>query len=168
MELVHRTNQLNLTTRRISGDEFQALLDDSSVEVFGLAAADRFGSYGIIGVAIVDSRDAAPVLTDFLTSCRVAQKSVENAWFEWLRGHLAARGWSELHAVFISTDRNHLLRSVLDEVGFVERPGGSGGDPIASPGQRAVPLLLPLDREVPRSSYVAVSGPEPVNPAQDA
>lgn len=168
VELVHRTNQLNLTTRRISGDEFQALLDDSSVEVFGLAAADRFGSYGIIGVAIVDSRDAAPVLTDFLTSCRVAQKSVENAWFEWLRGHLAASGWSELHAVFISTDRNHLLRSVLDEVGFVERPGGSGGDPLASPGQRAVPLLLPLDREVPRSSYVAVSGPKPVNPAQDA
>lgn len=168
VELVHRTNQLNLTTRRISGAEFQALLDDSSVEVFGLAAADRFGSYGIIGVSIVDCRDAAPVLTDFLTSCRVAQKSVENAWFEWLRGHLAAQGSSELHAEFIPTERNHLLRSVLDEVGFVEQAGGAGGHPAASPDRRSVPLRLPLDRAVPRSSYVAVTGPEPAEPAQDA
>lgn len=147
LELFHRTNQLNLTTRRLTMEELRALIDAVGVDVHVIAAEDRFGAYGVVGVAVVDRREPDPVLTDFVTSCRVARKGVEPAVLEWLRRDLAPA--TVLRATFVPTERNAVLRTVLADAGFVVDPGA----PVADDAQ---PLVLVLDRAVPRSDLAAV------------
>ncbi len=149
VELINRTNQLNLTTRRYTPAEFDAVLADPTREILGLEAWDRFGKYGIVGVGIVEHAANGPLLTDFVTSCRVARKAIEQAWFEWLRTHVAESGtFATLRALFLPTARNHLLRDVLNEVGFVD---------LAEPDDAGTWLGLPLDTPVARSDIASVT-----------
>lgn len=120
IELLHRSNQLNVTTRRHSRSDFLQLLGDPGALCIGLSCQDRFGEYGIVGFASVTLADDGPVLADFVLSCRVAKKKVENAWFKWLLGKLRQLSFQQLKAAFLPTKRNSEMMSVLREVGFVE------------------------------------------------
>lgn len=158
-ELIQRTNQLNLTTRRLTDAEFEAILADPTMVVLAMSATDRFGTYGLIGVAIFDVGSSdGPVLTDFVTSCRVAQKAIEAGFFEWVRTNVSP-GKQWLRATFLPTERNGLLRGILTEVGFEDDPTAGApiaGAPTNEPG--AIPLRLSQNTPVPRSHIVTVEG----------
>jgi FkbH-like protein len=118
LELVQRTNQLNLSARRYSAEEFEALLATDGVLSVAFDCRDRFGHYGVVGFASVDERGDTPRLLDLVISCRVAQKRVEHTFFEWLAERERGRGASTLEAELVSTPRNGPLRRVLDELPF--------------------------------------------------
>ncbi|HYE78674.1 MAG TPA: HAD-IIIC family phosphatase, partial [bacterium] len=118
LELIQRSNQLNLSTRRYERDEFAALLADPDILPVALACKDRFGDYGTVGFAAVRMGDEVPVLQDLVISCRVAKKKVENAWFQWIADALKARGADRMHAHYKPTPRNGVLKDTLVDTGF--------------------------------------------------
>lgn len=118
MELVQRSNQLNLSKRSYEEDEFRTLLATDGIFTVALDCGDRFGQYGTVGFCAVDERGSAPRVTDFVLSCRVAQKRVEHALFRWLGERERARGATRLEADLVRTDRNAALVRVLDELPF--------------------------------------------------
>lgn len=118
VELLQRTNQLNLSGRRYSAEEFDELLSVDSTLCVALDCRDRFGSYGIVGFASVDESGKEPVLKDFCLSCRVAEKRVEHALFFWLGVRAAQRGAPRLVVRFRRTDRNTPLLRVFDSLPF--------------------------------------------------
>lgn len=118
LELIQRTNQLNLSTRRFDRVGFEALVADPSIECFVLRCADRFGDYGLVGFAAFDTSALVPVLTDFVLSCRVAQKRVEETFFKWYMRRAQARGADRIHAMFVASRRNAPLRAALAAVPF--------------------------------------------------
>lgn len=85
LELINRTNQLNYTKKRLSKEQLEALLDDSSVEKAFLRVRDKYGEYGVCGFYA----KRADVLEHFLFSCRILNMGVEN----WLYRRL---GFSEI------------------------------------------------------------------------
>ncbi len=87
-----------------------------------------------------------PVVTDFVISCRVAMKAVEHAVFEKLREVLADMGHEELELRFRKTERNSVVREVLNEIGFTSDGAGNA----------ASLLTLDLQRPIPRSDIVQV------------
>jgi FkbH-like protein len=117
-ELVQRSNQLNLSSRRYALPEFKALVADPAV--FGLAfeCGDRFGEYGIVGFASVADTGPSATLVDFVLSCRVAQKKVEYTFFKWLAQELRGLGKGELLANLVVTKKNKPLRQVFSELPF--------------------------------------------------
>ena len=120
LELLHRSNQLNLSTHRYAREEFKQLLEQPNVLSVCTTCRDRFGDYGIVGFAsVVTSREGA-FLKDFVLSCRVAQKKVENAWFKFLARAALSSGYSKIYAPYVKTSRNGVLLNALLEVGFVE------------------------------------------------
>ena len=120
LELLHRSNQLNLSTHRYTREELAQLLERQDVLCICTSCRDRFGEYGIVGFAsLVTSKDGA-VLRDFVLSCRVAQKKLENAWFRWLAAVAGASGYRHIRAPYGKTSRNGVLRNALLEAGFVE------------------------------------------------
>lgn len=119
-ELLQRSNQLNLTTRRYGREELLACFDDPNRLCVATQCRDKFGEYGTVGFATIRLGGEHPVMEDFVLSCRVAQKRVEHAWFGWLQGVMKARGQDRIRATFRSTERNGVLRQVLGEVGFVK------------------------------------------------
>jgi FkbH-like protein len=115
-QLTQKTNQFNLTTRRYSETEIQALSKDPNCAVWWLDLADRFGPNGIVGVLILkrDSSDAW-VIDTFLLSCRVMGRTVENALLAVAARELDA---SRLIGEFRRTAKNAPVRDLYPRLGF--------------------------------------------------
>lgn len=128
VELIQRSNQLNLSGKRYTIDEFRGLLASATSLCIAMECSDKFGNYGIIGFSRVDESGADPVVTDFVMSCRVAQKFVERTFYAWLGAHEKKAGRTKLLARFVRTKRNQLLIEVFQELPFKtvsELPDGS-------------------------------------------
>jgi FkbH-like protein len=145
-ELIQRSNQLNLSSRRYEADEFAALLADSAVSCFALECEDRFGSYGIVGFASIDKAGEYPVARDFVLSCRVAQKRVEHAFYGWLGDYLKQQGANTLMVQLVKTAKNAPLRKVFEEMPFTAV--NTEGDTVL--------LAMDLRGDVSRDSVVTV------------
>jgi len=116
-QLTQKTNQFNLTTRRYSTSDVQALLAEGGLGFSG-DVTDRFGHYGTVIVALVRLKSEAAILDTFLMSCRAMGRTVEQAFLRHIVGELARRGFRTLHASFIPTAKNEPASGFLAEMGF--------------------------------------------------
>lgn len=110
-ELLQRSNQLNTSGRRLSMDELNALIHSTQDDCYVLESSDKFGSYGIVGVAIVNHK-GTPVLTDFVISCRVANKKIEPT----LVNYLACKYNGTLHMNFRATKLNGPMKKMISDL----------------------------------------------------
>src|SRR5581483_6064567 len=80
-QLINKTNQFNLTTRRYTEAEIAALERDPSRFTLQVRLADRFGDLGMIGVVICGpgSGRFEWEIETWLMSCRVLGRKVEEA-----------------------------------------------------------------------------------------
>ena len=106
-----------------------------------MECSDKFGNYGIIGFAKVDESGADPVVTDFVMSCRVAQKFVERTFYAWLGAHEKKAGRTKLLARFVRTKRNQLLVEVFQQLPFQTVSELSDGSLVS------MDLLTPFEPE---------------------
>ena len=106
VDLLQKTNQFNLTTRRHTAGQLRSMLDDSLHGVFCLRVTDRFGDNGIVGVAIVQRRDETVHVESFLLSCRVIGRTVETAFLAFLSDWAKDWGLTAMEGEFIPTAKN--------------------------------------------------------------
>jgi len=126
-QLIHKTNQFNLTGTRQTQDEFRGLLRSPGAEVFAIRVADRFGDSGLVGLAIVNR--ANPVqwrVENFLLSCRVIGRTVENACVAWLAARAAAAQSETLAFRFAESKRNQVAAEFLARSGL--RPNADASE----------------------------------------
>lgn len=119
-ELLSRSNQLNLTTHRYSQEEFVQLINNKEYRSYSVRCKDKFGDYGIISFISFHVQESSATITDFVISCRVAKKKVENAIVRALAKKMYDRGVRELHAYLIITKKNGPLTDVFKELPFEE------------------------------------------------
>lgn len=111
-ELLQRTNQLNASGRRLSMEEVKQYWESEQFDTKVLICKDKFGDYGLVGFAIVKKGDV-PVITDFVISCRVANKKIEHAFIQ----HLAQNSKSGMIQIrYKQTDRNGPIFKVVKEL----------------------------------------------------
>jgi FkbH-like protein len=127
-DLVQRTNQFNLTTRRHSAARLEAMIADPNWGVFALALRDRLGDSGVVGVALVCLEGSLAVVDTFLLSCRVIGRRAETALLchvaEWARQH----GARALVGEFLPTAKNAPAADFYPRHGFEQaRATGEGG-----------------------------------------
>ncbi len=125
-QLIAKTNQFNLTTRRHSQPTLEAMLQDPAYEMLTLQLQDTFGDNGIVGVAIAhQTSDTTAYLDTFLLSCRVIGRRAEDVLFHTLVQRLQVKGCQILQGEYIPTDRNHQVADLLTNWGFRPQPDGS-------------------------------------------
>ncbi len=114
-ELIVRTNQLNMSGKKYTSEEFEKVLSRPDHENFAFSCADDFGEYGIVGFGQYHIEGETLVFTEFAMSCRVAGKFVENALFAHLLNNKNCK--TGTFAVQ-KTKKNILLRNTLENIGF--------------------------------------------------
>lgn len=134
VQLINKTNQFNLTTRRRTREEVERLLADPAWRVFALECADRFGDHGLVAVAVVALEGELAALDTFLMSCRVLGRGVESAFLAVIAGELRAAGAREMRAEFLPTASNAPAAEFLPGHGFVREGAGWRAALEALPG----------------------------------
>ncbi len=117
-QLINKTNQFNLTTRRYSPVEVQAM--ESAPDIFALQVrlTDRFGDNGMISVAIFRKADAEWICDTWLMSCRVLGRRVEEAVLNTVAAAAAQAGVERLIGVYRPTPRNAMVADFWEKLGF--------------------------------------------------
>ncbi|HEU4968980.1 HAD-IIIC family phosphatase [Sphingomonas sp.] len=138
-ELVQRTNQLNFSGRKYSRDEIAAILRDPAQARFVVDVADKFGSYGTVGFCLASWAGDTLTIEDFMLSCRVQGKFVEQALFWYLSEAAGRPPVSRVVVNFKRTDRNAAAFKVLTTLGF--EADGDGFVRTIAPGQFRVDFL---------------------------
>lgn len=123
VQLIHRSNQFNLTTRRYSAADVQSFMNDPSWETRTVSLADRFGDNGLISVLLARVQGDVLDIDTWLMSCRVLKRGVEAFLLNNIAQLAMERGLRALRAEYIPTAKNALVRDHYLNLGF-ERSGG--------------------------------------------
>lgn len=124
VQLVNKTNQFNLTTRRYTQADYDAFLRDPNVVGLHLRLLDRFGDNGLIAVVIARAQADALEIDTWLMSCRVLGREVERATLTWLVDEARARGLHRLIGEYIETPKNAMVRDHYERLGFHKQGDG--------------------------------------------
>ncbi len=107
-ELTVRTNQLNATGRTYSYDELAGLIRSDRHKLMVCDLTDRFGSYGKIGLALVETSQQVWHIRLLLMSCRVMNRGVGTVFLSYIMNEAKAAG-ARLLADFVPTKRNRQM-----------------------------------------------------------
>jgi len=110
-ELLQRTNQLNSSGRRLSMEQVRQIVNSSDYEGYVLRSSDKFGDYGIVGFLIVEKKPT-PIVTDFVISCRVANRKIEPT----LINYLADKYNGKILFNYKKTSRNGPMFQIIKEL----------------------------------------------------
>lgn len=146
-QLINKTNQFNLTTRRVTDDEIGNLISDATALTLQIRLLDQFGDNGI--VAIVAGEADKSILTIhlniWLMSCRVLGRGMEEETLNLVAAEAKRLGATSLTGKYIPSRKNGMVRDHYGNLGFsliVEEPGGT------------TTWALDLDRFDPRQTFI--------------
>jgi FkbH-like protein len=117
-ELTQRTNQMNFSGKRYERSMLQDIQNSSYLDTYVISCKDRFGSYGIVGFGVVDSRE--PRLTDLMFSCRVQAKRVEHAFLVHVIQKYRNLADKDFCASYKKSPRNLPSGKVFEDIGMRE------------------------------------------------
>jgi FkbH-like protein len=121
VQLINKSNQYNLTTRRYTDPEVTEAEKDPEVFTLQVRLADVFGDNGMISVVICrpDGEGAWEVDT-WLMSCRVLGRKVEHMVLREILEHARAAGVHKVKGVYRPTERNKLVIDHYAKLGFTK------------------------------------------------
>jgi FkbH-like protein len=121
-QLINKSNQFNLTTRRRTETEVQAIMADPQYFGFTVRLADRFGDYGLISVVIGTVADGTLEIDTWLMSCRVLKRQVEEEVLNEIVRLARASGCSRIKGMYKPTARNGMVKGHYPALGFTALP----------------------------------------------
>jgi FkbH-like protein len=143
VQLLNKTNQMNLTTRRLTESELTTWdsLADHCLWVFRVS--DKFGDLGLTGIVSLAVEESRGRIIDFILSCRVMGRNIEEAMVRKIFQYARSLGLTEIYADYLPTKKN---RPCLD---FWKRSGFDFNEKNSR-------FSWPLDREYPAPEGVRV------------
>lgn len=117
-QLINKTNQFNLTTRRYSAAEVEGLLGDAGhITLYG-RLLDKFGDNGIVTALIGAVQGETLDIELWIMSCRTFKRQLEQAMFDRLCEAAAARGIKRIVGHYYPTAKNLLVKDFYATIGF--------------------------------------------------
>ena len=120
-QLINKTNQFNLTTRRYTESEVAAMEADPVIHTLQVRLRDKFGDLGMIAVIICKPEAAATPtwhVDTWLMSCRVLGRKVEEAMLAELIADARAAGIEKITSCYIPTAKNDMVAEHFSKLGF--------------------------------------------------
>ncbi|WP_428390533.1 HAD-IIIC family phosphatase [Lichenicoccus sp.] len=119
VQLINKTNQFNLTTRRLTEEQVLAVMADANAFGLQLRLLDRFGDNGIIAIVIgrIDA-DGDCLIDTWLMSCRVLGRSVEAATLALVAEQARRLGAASLLGEYRPTAKNAMVAGHYERLGF--------------------------------------------------
>lgn len=122
-QLVNKTNQFNLTTKRFSIEEVESFVNDSSNFSVCGRLEDKYGDNGIVSVIMAHQEGDVAEIILWIMSCRVFKRELELAMFDRLCDIAKDRGIKIIKGNYYRTKKNGLVADFYETIGFKKVSG---------------------------------------------
>ncbi|MDT0378441.1 HAD-IIIC family phosphatase [Streptomyces sp. DSM 42041] len=123
-QLFGRTNQFNLTGARYAAGDLARMTADGSAAFFGVRVTDAFGDNGMVGaLALARQPDGGWLIDNFVLSCRVFSRSIEQTVVGLVLRAAKAAGAPAVHGRFVPSAKNARCAGFYPGLGFAGRDG---------------------------------------------
>ena len=117
-QLTNKSNQFNLTTKRLSQADIEHMAEDSSYITLYGKLADKFGDNGVVSVVIGKIKEDALHIELWLMSCRVLKRDMEFAMMDRLAEECKKRGITRIYGYYYPTAKNKMVENFYGLQGF--------------------------------------------------
>jgi len=117
-QLINKSNQFNLTTRRYTQTQVEGLIDDSGFLTMYGKLVDRFGDNGLVSVMIGSIDGEILDLQLWVMSCRILKRDMEKAMLDCFVQDAVALGIRQMRAHYYPTVKNAPVNRLCDSLGF--------------------------------------------------
>lgn len=114
VQLINKTNQFNVTTKRYTQAEVEAIAANPDDAIYVVNSSDKYGDSGLISVIILIGDVGGVYIDTFLMSCRVMGRKLEDV----IMNELAAKYGGKFIGEFIPTAKNIPVKELYDRLGF--------------------------------------------------
>jgi FkbH-like protein len=128
VQLLAKTNQFNLTTRRHSAAKIEEFASTAGGQAVVVRVRDRFGDAGVVGLALACKQGESCIIDSLLLSCRVIGRGIETAFLAHIGETALKDGAKRLTGEFIATPKNAPCANFYPEHGFVKRVQAEAAD----------------------------------------
>jgi FkbH-like protein len=123
VQLINKTNQFNLTTKRYDDNKLKELISEAGTITLMGRLIDKFGDHGIAALAIakpkIINKNDIYVLDTFLLSCRILGREAEIALLNALINKLSNLKVNLLEAYYKKTKQNISCKNFLKNNNFL-------------------------------------------------
>ncbi len=149
VQLINKTNQFNLTTRRHNDADVAAIMADPRAIGLQIRLLDRFGDNGIIAIIIGRLTEPGTVTIDtWLMSCRVLGRGVERTTLDLVAAQAHALGATRLVGEYVPTKKNGMVREHYTKLGFT---------PLDTQADGSSTAVLDLSQFTPEPTFIHVT-----------
>ena len=149
VQLINKTNQFNLTTRRHGEAEIRKVMDDPAAIGLQMRLLDRFGDNGLVAIVIGRLTGDALDIDTWLMSCRVLGRQMEAATLSLLASQAREIGAQRLIGHYVPTAKNGMVREHYAALGFHK---------VSEAADGATVWQLELDGFVPEPIVIDIVG----------
>ena len=114
VQLINKTNQFNVTTKRYSLAEINELSNNKMNSIYVVHSSDKYGDYGLISVVILKRSKNEVYIDLFLMSCRVMGRKLEFVIFN----EIFSQEKMLIKAEYVPSPKNEPVKDLFDKLGF--------------------------------------------------
>ena len=134
-QLLNKTNQFNLKTRRMSEEDLSNLAKKENVKILTFSIEDKYGKSGLTGLISAEYKIDNWEISDFVMSCRIMGKKIEYAMLNEIRKTLNTNKPIKMEC--IPTKKNKPIREFVKEIA----PKGFILDSLKKPPHVSIEIL---------------------------
>ncbi len=155
VQLINKTNQFNLTTRRYDRQTLQGFLEDGRHRVFLYRVKDCFGDNGIVSAVIIRlPENFAPIIDTFVMSCRVMGRNLEYDILADVEEQLYKEGYKSLIGEYLPTKKNKPVENLYETLGYEKLPEEKNeNEEVSKPGKEQTGYCYRIELPVERPHY---------------
>lgn len=117
-QLTQRSNQFNLRTVRYSEQEIEEIAANPRYITRYYTLRDRFGEHGLIAVVILEKRENELFVNEWLMSCRVLKRGMEQFIADSILRAAREAGVARVVGEYIPTPKNAMVKDLYASMGF--------------------------------------------------
>ncbi len=118
-QLMNKTNQLNLSTKRYTEAELSRWAKSPDHDFWSVSVSDRFGDAGLTGIVSLEYEHDIARISDFVLSCRVMGRKVEETLLHIALTGARKRGARRIQARYVPTKKNKPCLEFLQRSGLI-------------------------------------------------
>lgn len=127
-QLTNKSNQFNLTTKRYTQEEIEAVADDENYITLYGKLEDRFGDNGVVSVVIAHKIDRTLEIDLWLMSCRILKRDMEFAMMDAFISASERSGIVKVVGHYFPTAKNKMVKDFYSLHGFEKTDEDSNGN----------------------------------------